>query len=863
MFYYHKGLTRAARRTVATAITIAGRQGCTAVDTGHLLLAMLQTGRGTAVEFLRRKQITVTALSACASQRACTGRPLHLRGRDLAPESRKALEFAVLGAHAARVNKAENEHLLCAMLEDTACTASVWLAGLGLEVPRAARECRQLSGQLVLPSSPRMSSTRGSRPSEKYGRDLTRLAQEGQLDPVLCRDDELERMIEILCRRQKNNPCLLGEPGVGKSALAEALAQRIAAGQVTPSLKGKRVLALDMASMVAGTKYRGDFEERFKNLLEELYRDRSTILFIDEIHVIAGAGAAEGAIDAASILKPMLARGEIQLIGATTPEEYRKTIQKDSALDRRFGMVNIEEPAPQQAEKILTGLMPRYERYHGVRIPQEAIRAAVELSVRYLPGRYLPDKAIDLIDEACAMIRTEMDSMPTELDVIRRKIIQMEIEEAALKNETDELSQGRLTELRKELAEQRDKFNAMKAQWENEKNAIGKVQQLREQIEKLGAQIEQAEQSYDLETAARLKYGELPELKKQLAQEEALAQNAKQSNLLRDKVTEEEIAKIVERWTGIPVAKLVEGEREKLLHLDEQLHKRVVGQDEAVRSVSEAILRSRAGIQDPNRPLGSFLFLGPTGVGKTELAKALAEALFDDEKNLVRIDMSEYMEKFSVTRLIGAPPGYVGYDEGGQLTEAVRRKPYSVVLFDEVEKAHPDVFNILLQVLDDGRITDSQGRTVDFKNTILILTSNLGSEYLLNGITDNGEISEEARSQVEQLLKRSFRPEFLNRLDEIVFYKPLTKENIVKIIDLQMDALNARLADKQLRCELTPEAKQFIIDAAYDPQYGARPLRRYLQHTVETLLARRIVEGNVSPGATLRVEVRDDALQVV
>ena len=863
MFYYHKGLTRAARRTVATAITIAGRQGCTAVDTGHLLLAMLQTGRGTAVEFLRRKQITVTALSACASQRACTGRPLHLRGRDLAPESRKALEFAVLGAHAARVNKAENEHLLCAMLEDTACTASVWLAGLGLEVPRAARECRQLSGQLVLPSSPRMSSTRGSRPSEKYGRDLTRLAQEGQLDPVLCRDDELERMIEILCRRQKNNPCLLGEPGVGKSALAEALAQRIAAGQVTPSLKGKRVLALDMASMVAGTKYRGDFEERFKNLLEELYRDRSTILFIDEIHVIAGASAAEGAIDAASILKPMLARGEIQLIGATTPEEYRKTIQKDSALDRRFGMVNIEEPAPQQAEKILTGLMPRYERYHGVRIPQETIRAAVELSVRYLPGRYLPDKAIDLIDEACAMIRTEMDSMPTELDVIRRKIIQMEIEEAALKNETDELSQGRLTELRKELAEQRDKFNAMKAQWENEKNAIGKVQQLREQIEKLGAQIEQAEQSYDLETAARLKYGELPELKKQLAQEEALAQNAKQSNLLRDKVTEEEIAKIVERWTGIPVAKLVEGEREKLLHLDEQLHKRVVGQDEAVRSVSEAILRSRAGIQDPNRPLGSFLFLGPTGVGKTELAKALAEALFDDEKNLVRIDMSEYMEKFSVTRLIGAPPGYVGYDEGGQLTEAVRRKPYSVVLFDEVEKAHPDVFNILLQVLDDGRITDSQGRAVDFKNTILILTSNLGSEYLLNGITDNGEISEEARSQVEQLLKRSFRPEFLNRLDEIVFYKPLTKENIVKIIDLQMDALNARLADKQLRCELTPEAKQFIIDAAYDPQYGARPLRRYLQHTVETLLARRIVDGNVSPGATLRVEVRDDALQVV
>ena len=568
-------------------------------------------------------------------------------------------------------------------------------------------------------------------------------------------------------------------------------------------------------------------------------------------------------MDAGNLRKPMLARGELHCSGATTLDEYRKYIEKDPALERRFQTVLVKEPSVEDTIAILRGLEERYEVFHGVKITDPAIIAAATLSDRYITDRFLPDKAIDLIDEACAMIRTEMDSMPTELDVIRRKIIQMEIEEAALKNETDELSQGRLTELRKELAEQRDKFNAMKAQWENEKNAIGKVQQLREQIEKLGAQIEQAEQSYDLETAARLKYGELPELKKQLAQEEALAQNAKQSNLLRDKVTEEEIAKIVERWTGIPVAKLVEGEREKLLHLDEQLHKRVVGQDEAVRSVSEAILRSRAGIQDPNRPLGSFLFLGPTGVGKTELAKALAEALFDDEKNLVRIDMSEYMEKFSVTRLIGAPPGYVGYDEGGQLTDAVRRKPYSVVLFAEVEKATPAVFNILLQVLDDGRITDSQGRTVDFKNTILILTSNLGSEYLLNGITDNGEISEEARSQVEQLLKRSFRPEFLNRLDEIVFYKPLTKENIVKIIDLQMDALNARLADKQLRCELTPEAKQFIIDAAYDPQYGARPLRRYLQHTVETRLARRSVEGNVSPGATLRVEVRDDALQVV
>ena len=699
---------------------------------------------------------------------------------------------------------------------------------------------------------------------QKYGTDLVKNAREKKTDPVIGRDDEIRNVIRILSRKSKNNPVLIGEPGVGKTAIAEGLAQRIVRGDVPKSLQDKTIFSLDMGALIAGAKYRGEFEERLKAVLNEVKNSEGRIiLFIDELHTIVGAGKTEGSMDAGNLLKPMLARGELHCIGATTLDEYRKYIEKDPALERRFQTVLVKEPSVEDTIAILRGLEERYEVFHGVKITDPAIIAAATLSDRYITDRFLPDKAIDLIDEACAMIRTEMDSMPTELDVIRRKIIQMEIEEAALKNETDELSQGRLTELRKELAEQRDKFNAMKAQWENEKNAIGKVQQLREQIEKLGAQIEQAEQSYDLETAARLKYGELPELKKQLAQEEALAQNAKQSNLLRDKVTEEEIAKIVERWTGIPVAKLVEGEREKLLHLDEQLHKRVVGQDEAVRSVSEAILRSRAGIQDPNRPLGSFLFLGPTGVGKTELAKALAEALFDDEKNLVRIDMSEYMEKFSVTRLIGAPPGYVGYDEGGQLTEAVRRKPYSVVLFDEVEKAHPDVFNILLQVLDDGRITDSQGRTVDFKNTILILTSNLGSEYLLNGITDNGEISEEARSQVEQLLKRSFRPEFLNRLDEIVFYKPLTKENIVKIIDLQMDALNARLADKQLRCELTPEAKQFIIDAAYDPQYGARPLRRYLQHTVETLLARRIVEGNVSPGATLRVEVRDDALQVV
>ena len=792
MFYYHKGLTRAARRTVATAITIAGRQGCTAVDTGHLLLAMLQTGRGTAVEFLRRKQITVTALSACASQRACTGRPLHLRGRDLAPESRKALEFAVLGAHAARVNKAENEHLLCAMLEDTACTAS-----LGLEVPRAARECRQLSGQLVLPSSPRMSSTRGSRPSEKYGRDLTRLAQEGQLDPVLCRDDELERMIEILCRRQKNNPCLLGEPGVGKSALAEALAQRIAAGQVTPSLKGKRVLALDMASMVAGTKYRGDFEERFKNLLEELYRDRSTILFIDEIHVIAGAGAAEGAIDAASILKPMLARGEIQLIGATTPEEYRKTIQKDSALDRRFGMVNIEEPAPQQAEKILTGLMPRYERYHGVRIPQEAIRAAVELSVRYLPGRYLPDKAIDLLDEACACCNLRHPEI-TELIETQRTVADLEAREHELENPEPQNGQDAaidyeaLAQVKTDLAKQREKLPAL-----------------------------------------QLKVAEI-------------------------EVTMDDVAQVIELWTGVPAVKIKETEYGRLQGLEDALKEHIIGQDQAVHAVAGAIKRARADLSGRHRP-ASFIFVGPTGVGKTELVKQLANQLFDTVDPLISIDMSEYMEKYAVSRLIGSPPGYVGYDEAGQLTEKVRRHPYSVVLFDEIEKAHPDVFNILLQVLDDGRITDSQGRTVDFKNTVIILTSNLGSDLILEDLEKrraNGknELSDEAKSAIDQLLKRQFRPEFLNRLDDIVYYKSLTKQEIGSIVDLMLADLRKRLADKQLNLVVTDAAKNAIIDGGYDPIYGARPLKRYIQAHVETMIAKEIIGGSHAAGDTLTVD---------
>ena len=850
--------TQKTLEALQSAQTIAAAHQNQQIEQAHLLLALLQQDGGLIPQLLKKMGVSVESLTA-AAQAAVEKLPgVSGSGRDadkfyISRGMDSLMAEAERTAQGMRDEYVSVEHLFLAMLDTADETVAPLFADYRIRKEDCLKTLQAIRGSSrVTTDSPEDTYEA----LQKYGTDLVKNAREKKTDPVIGRDDEIRNVIRILSRKSKNNPVLIGEPGVGKTAIAEGLAQRIVRGDVPKSLQDKTIFSLDMGALIAGAKYRGEFEERLKAVLNEVKNSEGRIiLFIDELHTIVGAGKTEGSMDAGNLLKPMLARGELHCIGATTLDEYRKYIEKDPALERRFQTVLVKEPSVEDTIAILRGLEERYEVFHGVKITDPAIIAAATLSDRYITDRFLPDKAIDLIDEACAMIRTEMDSMPTELDVIRRKIIQMEIEEAALKNETDELSQGRLTELRKELAEQRDKFNAMKAQWENEKNAIGKVQQLREQIEKLGAQIEQAEQSYDLETAARLKYGELPELRKQLAQEEALAQNAKQSNLLRDKVTEEEIAKIVERWTGIPVAKLVEGEREKLLHLDEQLHKRVVGQDEAVRSVSEAILRSRAGIQDPNRPLGSFLFLGPTGVGKT--------ALFDDEKNLVRIDMSEYMEKFSVTRLIGAPPGYVGYDEGGQLTEAVRRKPYSVVLFDEVEKAHPDVFNILLQVLDDGRITDSQGRTVDFKNTILILTSNLGSEYLLNGITDNGEISEEARSQVEQLLKRSFRPEFLNRLDEIVFYKPLTKENIVKIIDLQMDALNARLADKQLRCELTPEAKQFIIDAAYDPQYGARPLRRYLQHTVETLLARRIVEGNVSPGATLRVEVRDDALQVV
>ena len=691
----------------------------------------------------------------------------------------------------------------------------------------------------------------------KYGQELVELARNNKLDPVIGRDSEIRNVIRILSRKTKNNPVLIGEPGVGKTAIAEGLALRIVAGDVPDSLKDRKIFSLDLGALVAGAKYRGEFEERLKAVLEEVRKSEGQIiLFIDELHLIVGAGKTDGAMDAGNMLKPMLARGELHCIGATTLDEYRKYIEKDAALERRFQPVMVDEPTVEDTISILRGLKERYEVFHGVKITDGALVAAATLSDRYISDRFLPDKAIDLVDEACALIKTELDSMPTELDEMRRKIMQMEIEEAALKKENDRLSQERLVDLQKEMAELRDEFNAQKAQWDNEKNSVERLQKLREQIEDMNNRIQKAQREYDLNEAAKLQYGELPMLQKQLAVEEEKVKNQDLS-LVHESVTDEEIARIISRWTGIPVAKLTEGERSKILNLETELHKRVIGQDEGVTKVTDAIIRSKAGIKDPTKPIGSFLFLGPTGVGKTELAKTLAATLFDDEQNMVRIDMSEYMEKYSVSRLIGAPPGYVGYEEGGQLTEAVRRKPYSVVLFDEIEKAHPDVFNVLLQVLDDGRITDSQGRTVDFKNTILIMTSNIGSTYLLDGIDENGEIKEEAQKEVMDDLRGHFRPEFLNRLDEIILFKPLTKDNIGSIVDLMVKELNDRLADQELSLELTAAAKKDVIDNGYDPVYGARPLKRYLQKYVETLTARKILSGEVHTGDTLVLDVEN------
>ena len=836
------------------------------VDQEHLMCALLEDGAALIPQLLQKCGMNVEGLRAALQDALGRIPRVSGPGREadkvyISPDMEKALVEAEARAKQMKDEYLSVEHVWMGICQKPNARVKDILRTFGWDEAAFLKALSEVRGATrVTTDSPEETYDA----LKKYGSDLVELARQHKLDPVIGRDSEIRNVIRILSRKTKNNPVLIGEPGVGKTAIAEGLAQRIVRGDVPDSLKDRTIFSLDMGSLIAGAKFRGEFEERLKAVLAEIKKSEGRIiLFIDELHTIVGAGKADGAMDAGNLLKPMLARGELHCIGATTLNEYRQYIEKDAALERRFQPVMVGEPTVEDTIAILRGLKERYEVFHGVKIQDGALIAAATLSNRYITDRFLPDKAIDLVDEACAMIRTEIDSLPTELDDIRRRIMQLEIEEAALKKDDDAVTKAHLAEVQKELAEQRSVFNEMKAKWENEKNAIAKVTKLREDIERVNADIEKAERSYDLNRAAELKYGELPRLQKELAEEEAIAEKSKgEDSLLRDKVTEEEIARIVARWTGIPVSKLMEGEREKLLHLEDVLHERVIGQDEAVTKVSEAILRSRAGIQDPNRPLGSFLFLGPTGVGKTELAKALAQALFDDEKNMVRIDMSEYMEKFSVSRLIGAPPGYVGYDEGGQLTEAVRRHPYSVVLFDEVEKAHPDVFNVLLQVLDDGRITDSQGRTVDFKNTILIMTSNLGSEFILDGI-QNGDITPEARAQVDRLLKTHFRPEFLNRIDEIVYYKPLTREQIGRIVELMLRSLNERLKDRQLQVTLTPEAVERVIDQGFDPVYGARPLKRFLQSRVETLIARRIIAADVQPGQTLVVDVDADGGFVV
>ena len=824
----------------------------------HLLYALVDQEGGLIPQLLKKTGVDTDNLlaqldSAIAKIPAVSGSGREPDKIYISPVTDKILSEAERLASSMKDEYVSVEHVMLAIFDHATEEIKSIFRTLGITKDSFLSELKKIKTDRVTSDEPENTYDA----LNKYGFDLVQRAKEQKLDPVIGRDNEIRNVIRILSRKSKNNPVLIGEPGVGKTAIAEGLAQRIVRGDVPEGLKNKTIFALDMGALIAGAKFRGEFEERLKAVLNEIKKSEGRILlFIDELHTIVGAGKSDGAMDAGNLLKPMLARGELHCIGATTLDEYRKYIEKDAALERRFQPVMVDEPTVEDTISILRGLKERYEVFHGVQIHDQALIAAATLSHRYISDRFLPDKAIDLVDEACATIRTEIDSMPAEMDDIARKIMQLEIEEMALKKETDTLSKERLSAIQKELAELRDKFNAMKAQWNNEKASIHVVSDTKAEIEKVNGEIEAAQRVGDYETAAKLKYSRLPELQKKL--DEAQKEGSKPKNtLLRDTVTEEEIARVVSRWTGIPLAKLMEGEREKILHLDDILHKRVIGQDEAVTKVTEAIIRSRAGIADPNRPIGSFLFLGPTGVGKTELAKALAESLFDDEHNLVRIDMTEYMEKFSVSRLIGAPPGYVGYDEGGQLTEAVRRKPYSVVLFDEIEKAHPDVFNILLQVLDDGRITDSQGRTVDFKNTIIILTSNLGSSYLLDGIDENGEISEDAKDKVSQLLKQSFRPEFLNRLDEIVYYKPLTKDNITKIIDLLIKDLTSRLDDKQLKLDITPLAKELIIENGYDPIYGARPLKRYLQSKVETLIAKTIIANDLQPGNTIQIGAKN------
>ena len=840
-----------------------------ALEPEHLLHALASQEQGLIPQLLQKLNVDPGSFAAAVAEKLSALPRVSGSGRDpdkvyISQATDKVLSAAAREAKTMKDEYVSVEHVFLGLLDEPTQNTTELFRAFNIKKDAFLQQLTAVRGnQRVTNDNPEDTYNA----LQKYGQDLVDLARKQKLDPVIGRDQEIRNVIRILSRKTKNNPCLIGEPGVGKTAIAEGLAQRIVRGDVPENLKDRIVFSLDMGALVAGAKYRGEFEERLKSVLNEVKKSEGKIiLFIDELHTIVGAGKTDGAMDAGNLLKPMLARGELHCIGATTLDEYRQYIEKDPALERRFQPVQVDEPTVEDTISILRGLKERYEVFHGVKISDNALIAAATLSDRYITDRFLPDKAIDLVDEACAMIKTEMDSMPSEMDDLAHRITQLQIEQVSLKKETDALSQSRLKDLEKELAELQDKFRSMKAKWENEKNAIGKVQTLREQIEQTNAAIEKAQREYDLNKAAELKYGKLPELQKQLEAEEKLANEKKEDSLLRDRVTDEEIARIVARWTGIPVEKLVEGEREKLLHLDDVLHKRVIGQDEAVTKVSEAILRSRAGIANPNRPIGSFLFLGPTGVGKTELAKALAQALFDDERNMVRIDMTEYMEKFSVSRLIGAPPGYVGYEEGGQLTEAVRRKPYSVVLFDEVEKAHPDVFNILLQVLDDGRITDSQGRTVDFKNTVIILTSNLGSDIILNDLEQrraqgSNELSDEAKHQIDLLLRSKFRPEFLNRLDEIVYYKSLTKDEMRKIVDLQLADLRSRMDEgKHLNLDVTTAAKDYIIDSAYDSVYGARPIKRFIQSRVETLIAKAIIQGRYAEGSTLTVDYDGNAL---